>query len=235
MLKAVLIVITVIIPPLSSAQSFTGFWEVKEVKVGGKLKTPVAKWTRIHPDGSYQSGNGWIQNSVGTWRYNDEKKIFKPSETNGIVDPYGAFNLSFAADTMIWKREEDGMAVVVKLVKIRELPKATAELLVGIWDLEDVVRNNKSEKTALDPDDKQYIFIRWDRIYVERTAKGEQGGGYWHINGHRPEITFISYDENKKREGWNVSVDDHNLTMIGISASNKDVKFIYKRLHTFPD
>jgi hypothetical protein len=235
MLRIFILLVGVIIPQLSLAQSFTGFWEVKEVKVGEKITTPVAKWTRINPNGTYQAGNGWLQNSEGTWRYDEEKKLFRPVETNGIVDTYGAFRISFVPDTMIWKRDEDGMPVVVKWIKISELPKSTAELLVGIWDLEDVVRNNKSEKATVDPDDIQYTFIRWDRIYVERTAKGEKGGGYWHINGHKPEVTLISYDESKKREIWNVSVNDHSLTMVGISESNKDVKFMYKRLNTFPD
>ena len=67
-----------------NAQEITGFWEFKKVDVGGKIKTPVAKWTKIENDHTYRSGNGWLQNSVGTWTYDDKARQFSATETNGI-------------------------------------------------------------------------------------------------------------------------------------------------------
>ncbi len=143
----------------ASAQSVTGFWEIKEVKVGGKLMTPVARWTRINEDGSYQSGNGWQQNSEGTWKYDSNSHFFIPEETKGIKEPYGGFQVSFKEGNMIWQREEEGMPVTVTLVPIRKLPKSTADKIVGLWDLNDALQNGISIKSDFDPEDKYYIFI----------------------------------------------------------------------------
>jgi hypothetical protein len=219
---------------LSFAQTVVGFWAVDEVKVGNKIMTPVAKWTKINPDGSYQSGNGWIQNSEGTWTFDDKNKSFRLIETNGIVERFGAFKVSFLNDRMIWERDEEGEKVIVKLSRVVKLPRATSDLLVGLWKLRDVSNNGNSQREAFDPDNKHYIFIRWDRIYVERTPKGEKATGYWHINAHKPEITFICHDPGQLTKSWRVSVNDLQLRMTGISDSNKDLEMLYERINDFP-
>ncbi len=56
--KTSFLLLMVFLTSAAYAQSVAGFWEIKEVKVGRKLMTPVARWTRINKDGSYQSGNG---------------------------------------------------------------------------------------------------------------------------------------------------------------------------------
>ena len=50
----------------SKAQSITGLWGIDKVEVGIEELTPVAKWVRINENGTYQMGNGWLQNSEGT-------------------------------------------------------------------------------------------------------------------------------------------------------------------------
>jgi|SRR5688572_20307144 len=235
MLRILALLILVAICPPSVAQSIVGFWEVKEVKVGSEIKTPVAKWTKVNGDGTYQAGNGWLQNSEGTWRYDKLARSYSSFETNGIVDNYGAFKVSFKDSAMIWEREEDGLPVTVKLERIKKLPKSTADFLVGIWNLKEVLRNGQSEKSVFDAEGKHYIFIRWDRIYVERTPEGERATGYWHINGHSPEITFLSHSERKKAESWKVVVGENEVRMTGISDSNKDLVLEYTRIHDFPE
>jgi hypothetical protein len=219
----------------AQAQSIVGFWEVKEVKVGDKIMTPVAKWTRINEDGTYQSGNGWLQNAEGTWSLDKETNTFLPVEKNGIKDPSGPFQVNLSVNKMIWEREEEGMVVTVILEPIEKLPKSTADELIGLWDLKDVMKNGESKKASFDPHDKHYIFIRWDRIYVEQTPQGENISGYWYINGHRPEITLLSHSANKIPESWMVSVNDNELLLTGISDSNKGVENIYSRIHEFPE
>jgi hypothetical protein len=219
----------------STAQSIIGFWEVKSVSVGDKNMTPVAKWTRIHQDGSYQSGNGGIQNSEGTWTFNKRTQFFLPLETNGLKDVYGGFKVRFLKDQMLWEREEDGEIVIVKLERIEKLPKSPADMLVGLWDLKEISENGQTKTSALDPNNKYYIFIRWDRIYVERTPQGNRETGYWYINAHHPEITLMSHGESKKVETWKIGVTDKELKMEGISDSNKGTKITYERLHEFPN
>lgn len=217
-----------------SAQSIAGFWEVSKVQVGGQTMTPVSKWTKINKDGTYQSGNGWLQNAEGTWTYDKLKKLFTPSETNGIKDEFGPFTVELNDDTMTWLREEEGMIVTVSLKKITKKPKATADLLVGLWDLTAVSKDGTATLETFDPDNMYYIFIRWDRLYMERTTEGTRTSGYWHIHGHKPEVTLLSHDKNKQAETWHVEVAEKELKMTGISDSNKGVEMTFIRLNEFP-
>lgn len=219
----------------ATSQSVIGFWEVKEVMVGEKNVTPVAKWFKIDADGSYTAGNGWLQNAEGTWKYDPRTNTYLPSETNGLKDPFGAFKISFEGkETMRWERDEEGMPVIVTLTRTEKMPRSTADILVGVWDLTDVRENGASVMNTFDPNDSHYIFIRWDRIYVARTPDRTRTTGYWHIDGHKPEVTFISHDETKTPERWRVTVNDVDLQMEGISEQNKSVIRVYKRVNEFP-
>lgn len=219
----------------ASAQSLTGLWEMKEVTVGDKIMTPVAKWTTIDENGTYTSGNGWLQNSEGLWQYDNTTNVYTPTETNGLKDPFGGFDVSFeSSDLMTWQRIEDGMTVTVRLERIEKLPKSTADHLQGLWDLADHKLNGVSNMAEFDPADKHYIFIRWDRIYVERTHKGDRATGYWHIHGHKPEMTLLSHNAVRAPQSWRVDFNDGQLTMMGISDTNTDVERIYSRLDEFP-
>ena len=216
------------------AQDISGLWEIKKVLVGGQTMTPVAKWTNIHKDGSYQSGNGWLQNAEGTWTFDKSKKLYTPVETNGIKDEFGPFTVEFKNNSMTWLREEEGMIVTVSLEKINKLPKSTADRMVGLWDLQDVIKNGKSIIKVIDPNSKHYIFIQWSRFFLERTPQGKRSTGYWHIHDHKPEVTLLNHNEKKPAKKWNVSASANELKMIGISDSNKNIEMIYKRIHQFP-
>jgi len=218
----------------SVAQDIVGLWEVIEVTVGGKVMTPVAKWTRLNEDGTFQSGNGWLQNSAGIWSYDAKNTTFTLMELHGLPDSFGGFKISFDYDRMIWERMEDTDQVIVKLKKIAALPESTADRLVGLWDLKEMTRNGKSEKSAYDPNDKYYIHIRWDRMYVERATDGSKTYGYWHINAHRPELTLIRKD-GKSTESWTVEVEGKILKLSGISETNKSVQMGFTRINEFPE
>jgi hypothetical protein len=235
MQKVIPLLVAVMFHTSSLSQSVSGFWEVKEVMVGTDIKTPVAKWTRVNDDGSYQAGNGWIQNSEGTWSYDKSSQTYLPVEANGFDDHYGAFKVSFKDTQMIWEREEDGLHVTVKLERITKLPKSTADNFIGLWNLKEPLKKGASEKSLVNQNNKQYIFMRWDRMYVERTPNGDKRMGFWHMNAHRPEVTLISNLQDKKSESWTVLVNDSELRMTGISDSNKGVVMIYTRIHEFPN
>ena len=160
-----LALICMINPARLNAQEITGFWEFKKVDVGGKIMTPVAKWTIIDVDHTYRSGNGWLQNSVGTWTYDDKGRQFLPTGINGLKDEFGSFTVSFANENMMWEREEDGMKVQITMERIDEMPMSDADKLIGLWDLIQANKNGKIITSTFDPENKQYLFIRWDRIY----------------------------------------------------------------------
>jgi hypothetical protein len=135
---------------------------------------------------------------------------------------------------MKWERIEAGMKVVVTLRPIEQLPKATGDQLVGLWDLYGAKKEGQSILAKIDPEEKQYIFIRWDRIYKERDSAGQEGTGYWHIHGHKPELTLLSHNKGKKAESWKVAFEEGMLVLSGISDSNKGIEYTYKRLNSFP-
>src|SRR6056297_822698 len=221
-------------------KSVEGLWLMSHVNVGDQEMTPVAKWTQINADGTYESGNGWLKSSEGTWRYSTSDQTFRPEETNGLVDPFGPFEVSFPSgeicDEMIWSRDEDGMTVKVTLKRIDELPKAPADEIQGLWVLAEVQENDEVVTKQYDPEDRQYIFIRWDRIYVERTAGGQRQTGYWHMNGHSPEVIFLSHDAETDPQSWRVQTEDaHTLQLTGISDSNRDRIMIFSRINSFPE
>lgn len=217
------------------AQSITGFWEIHKVTVGEEVMTPVAKWTRIHPDGTFESGNGWLQNSAGTWTYDEKSSGLTLQDRFGLEDEYGPFLVHLLKDKMIWRREEDGMQVVVTLEKTDKLPISTADLLTGLWDLVRAEQAGKEITTRFDPRNQYFILIRWDRIYVERTPGGDRQTGYWHIHAHRPEVTFLSHAQGKNPESWEVKVTEKSLEMQGISENNRDLVLFFGRIHQLPE
>ncbi len=232
-----LFAIIVLIPAKSVAQteSLQGLWLMEHVRVGDQEMTPVAKWTRIHPDGSYESGNGWLKSSEGTWSYDENENTFLPEETNGLKDPFGAFAVEYVKDGMTWTRLEEGMNVVVKLKKISELPKAPADEVQGLWDLVKATEDETSVIENIDPEGSHYLFIRWDRIYVERDGEGNRSTGYWHMNGHRPEIILMSHNEGKESQSWSVSFDEkQDMVLKGISDFNQNQTLTYTRINEFP-
>lgn len=215
-------------------QAVVGFWEVTEVKVGDQIMTPVAKWIRINDNGIFQSGNGWLQHSEGTWLFDEKYNHFEILDPNAFEDEYGPFSISFEAEKMFWMRMEEGMPVTVTLEPIDKLPKSTADNLVGLWDLIAAEKEGTSIVETYDPEDKRNIFIRWDRIYVEWNAEGNRETGYWHIHGHKPEITLFSHQKGKDAESWEVSFERDNLILQGISDGNKSLKLSFKRVNKFP-
>ncbi|WP_340102940.1 hypothetical protein [Rhodohalobacter sp. 8-1] len=219
----------------SSNNNITGLWRITHVQAGDQEMTPVAKWTRISADGTYESGNGWLKSSEGTWSFDDQNKTFLPEETNGLVDPYGAFAVSVDGEEMTWRRDEGGTELVVSLAQIDALPKAPADKVQGLWDLSDVQENGESVINTFDPDNKHYLFIRWDRIFVERTPDGNRQTGYWYMNAHRPELTLMSHVPGTDPQSWTVEIsDDDKLQMTGTPDSNRELVKTYSRLDRFP-
>ena len=189
---------------------------------------------RIHADGTYESGNGWLQSSKGTWTFDPQQQTFKPTETLGLKDEFGPFSVSFNDEQMIWKRTEEDIPVVVTLEQISQLPKGPADQITGLWGLTKMSKAGEEQTATFDPDGKHYRFFRWDRIYVERTTEGQRFTGYWHMHGHRPEITLLSHRDNIPPETWRVSTTDTTCTLTGVSETNKGVVLEYERLGEFP-
>lgn len=231
-MKTILLIIIFFVPFHAQPQSPVGLWEAISVTAGGKVMTPVGKWTRINPDGTYQSGNGWQQNSEGTWSFDLATTFYVPVETNGLEDTYGGFKISFDKDTMIWQRHEDGLPVVVTWRSSKVLPRIPADLIVGVWELDPGATPEPSASLAAS---KHLLFIRWDRIYLEWNDTLEKRYGYWFINAHHPELTLISMDGTDSSVKWRISVDADTLTLTGISEGINASVLSFRRIHRLPD
>ncbi|SMO79352.1 hypothetical protein [Fodinibius sediminis] len=214
----------------------TGLWMIENVQVGGQEMTPVAKWTRINPDGTYESGNGWLKNSEGTWTYNEQARTFLAKETNGLTDPYGAFTVGLEEEQMKWVRTEEGQEVTVRMTRIHEIPRSPADKVQGLWEVDRDTHDGKKASSTSDPGKRHTLFIRWDRTYMEHTPEGQRQTGYWHMNAHRPEITFLSHGGEQKPPSWRIKViNDHEMVMTGLADSTKGQVVRYSRLKSFPE
>jgi hypothetical protein len=214
-------------------ETVIGFWEVEVVEVGEENMTPVAKWFKINTDGTYQAGNGWLQNGQGNWNYDAENKIYSSTDSLDIADEFGGFSVSFHNEKMVWERMEEGMHVKVTLLPIEKLPMSPADYLEGIWDLVKITKNEQSILNDFDIENNHKLFIRWDRIYINFSPEGKKLTGYWHIHGHKPEITLLPHQEDGKPESWRIEVNKKELLMTGISDSNRTIQRKYVRRNTF--
>ncbi|MBN7814565.1 hypothetical protein [Algoriphagus pacificus] len=221
------------IPAQAQKEKVIGFWEVENVAVGEENMTPVAKWFKINQDGTYQTGNGWLQNGEGQWDYDSKTNKYAAQDDLDVGDEFGAFDVSFTGEKMIFEREEEGMHVKVMLVPIEKLPMSPTDYLEGFWDLVEITENGQSILSEFDGEGKHKLFIRWDRIYNNFTSEGKRMSGYWHINGHRPEITLLPHQGDKGPESWKIEVSEKELVMTGISDSNRGIQRKYMRLKSF--
>lgn len=214
--------------------NLVGFWKVEKVQVGEENMTPVAKWFKINADGTYQAGNGWLQNGQGNWNYDIENNIYSATDSLGILDEFGGFTTTFDNGNMYWEREEEGRQIKVTLHPTEQLPMSPADYLNGIWGLVEITENEQSilTETDFDKGDKQKLFMRWDRIYINFSLDGKKLTGYWFIDGHKPEITFLPHQEDGKPESWKIEVNKKELLMTGISDCNRTIQRKYVRRNT---
>lgn len=220
-----LLIILLAIPFSTNAQSIIGFWTVDEVKVGDKNLTPVAKWFRYHKDKTYEAGNGWTQNDIGTWEYDEAKKEFLPESRNG-KDEYGPFKVKLSDEKMTWERMEDGMMVVVSLSRISEMPMSPKDSIAGNWELISVVNGGKDITSTYDSEKKETIFISWAETYRKTNPDGSHSSGYWHMDAHKPEFHFIDFNREVDFQVFVVSFKEDLLMM---QEKEDETVFTYRR------
>lgn len=207
-----------------------GLWVVKSVTVGEENMTPNARWMRFNPDFTQQSGNGWMQHSIGTWKLDPSKQALTIINTNGLDDSSDPFAVSISGNEMVWKRMEEGESVEVNLERATQLPTTYGDQLLGLWELEKAsgrYSTKSGETIALD-----YLFFRWDNGFVMGTAKGRIRGNYI-VDRHNPEVDLIPFDAEYSRASWKIDFEDNGITL---SLLNTDsvVTRTFRRTHEFP-
>lgn len=226
----ILLIFTGLLFNCKKANTIEGLWVVKSVKVGEDEMTPNARWMKFNSDFTQQSGNGWFQHSIGTWKFNEDSKALTVNNTNGLIDKNEPFKVSFNNNNMIWSRIEEGQNLKVILEKIEELPKTYGDELLGLWNLE----NSTGKGIFFDEsvENNEYLFLRWDKRFVVNSSEGRISGVY-NVHGHKPEIELIPYNDKIKRSFWKAEINDNQISLKLLNSDSLVVK-TFKRIHEFP-
>ena len=227
------LIIVIGIAFLSSCEkspSIEGLWIVKSVTIGDEEMTPDARWMRFNSDLTQESGNGWLQHSVGNWKLDTETNSLTIVNKNGIDDPNEPFKITLSNNEMIWQRTEEGQNVIIKLETTLRLPSTSGDKLLGLWKLEKAVGKGSYFSTSNVNDD--YLFFRWDKRFIIGTEKGRVHGVY-NVHGHKPEVELIPYGDQYPRDFWKINFGEKAITLKLLNTDSIVTrKFI--RIHNFP-
>lgn len=219
-----LLIITFSLSSSLFAQSeLKGLWVVEKVAMGEREMTPVAKWFDFDGEGSFRSGNGWMQNSSGYYEWNSISAELSVFDSLAIADPYGAFQVSINGNSMRWSREEEGNTVVVTASKSEDLPMAPQDYLVGMWELQTELADQTNPP--------EHLYFRWDRN-VLWWEDGERSRGLWNFNAHQPILLTIV---NDSRINWQVEVNEKSLKLKEITEAGDKSSIEYQRIYHFPN
>ncbi len=191
-----------------------GLWQVDQVMIGDELMTPTAKWFEFQNNGKQIAGNGWVQNGLGTWTYNATTHEFMTYDQKGRADEFGAFQLSFEGDKMIWQRTEEGMPVKVTLSPAEEKPLAPWDKIVGNWTFYKLESVDEDENLSTPSLTAFTYYFGWDRVYRKYDATGKRVAmGIWHIEAHSPWLWTIPYGDDSKT-GQSIKFEDDQLILV---------------------
>ncbi|GAB5409612.1 MAG: hypothetical protein BalsKO_19770 [Balneolaceae bacterium] len=208
-----------------------GLWEAVHVSVGTEEMTPIAKWTEIKEDGTFISGNGWLQNSDGSWKFDQTNSELTMIPKTGFEDPFGSFKVNFQTNAkMIWEREEEGQKVIVQYERISSIPKSWSDLATGIWDLKTATREGMDAMEEFDPTGDRFIFLRWDKLFTDYTSEGRISG-IWRIGAHSSALDILYYDNSKSPNYWQYSFEGDNEMIWKMG----EVTLTFSRLNSFPE
>ena len=194
--------------------SISGLWAVAKVSVGDEELTPTAKWFQLNADGSQFSGNGWVQNFKGTWKFDAAANTFLSVNDDGSPDEYGAFKVVMNADEMTWTRNEEGMTVKVSLYRVDEKPLAPWDKIVGNWTAIGLKNlNTETGKGSVTDLEEYSYYFGWDRRYRKYDSAGKRTEmGIWHIEPHSDWLWLIPYGDAPK-QGQEIKFDEHGMLL----------------------
>ena len=230
-MKKVLILISSILITNPVNAQLSGLWEVTNVKVGSEEMTPVAKWTHLFENGTFTSGNGWLQNSDGTWEFDSESSEVLVVTETGFKNEFGPFEVEMKGENgMIWSRIEGADLVYVHYKRIEEIPKSPATLAIGLWMVNEVINDGEIVTESYKKEHAMGVFVRWDNLFQEITSEGRVSG-IWRVNAHRPVLDVLFYDGKRSLEYWDLDFEGENKMI----WKREGLIIKYERLNSFPE
>lgn len=230
-MKKTVLIVGFILISLNAYSQVSGKWEVTKVVVGSEEMTPIAKWSHFLEDGSYTTGNGWLQNGDGTWDFDSESSKIQLITETGFEDQFGPFKIeTINSDEMIWYRQEFGEMVSVFYQRIDKTPKSPASLAVGLWMVKEVINEGEVLTEKYQSENAQAVFIRWDNLFQEITSEGRVSG-IWRVNAHRPVLDILFYDGKRPLEYWELDFENEDK----MTWKREGLTIKYERLNSFPE
>jgi hypothetical protein len=209
----------------SKQHPMVGLWQISTVTIEGEENTPDDKWMRFNADSTQESGNGWLQHSIGKWKLDGETKELLLHQENGWKDAFENFKVTFTDAGMTWSRMEDGQAVVVNMKKINKIPKRQADELYGIWKLHSTKIDDIEMKTV----ENTTIFFRWDKMFIAQD-ESNRSYGMFKAAGHEDKLELVYYNGECTREYWNFSVKNNILKLEAENSEQKTIQ-TYERIY----
>lgn len=223
-------VIGFLAPTFMMAQSLPGLWLVQEVSMGDQKVTPQERWFKYDDAGNFSSGNGWLKHSDGTYVYNPSDSSFEAHQVDEPIDEFGAFKLWFEGEKMIWQRIEADMQVTVKLERIEEVPPSLADKVQGLWQLDSIAFTDPEVTNSATDQPTEQLFLRWDREYRISNSEENMDRGYWHIHGHRPELTLISRSSEQTFTVYEIIQNGEFLILKLRDGADAGTRWYYQRV-----
>lgn len=213
-----------------------GLWQVEKVMVEDQVMTPDARWTRFDSSGNYYSGNGGYQHSRGKYRIDTIHHWVEMKEYQGIEEPFGPFAFRIYGDTLVLERMEEEALVHVVMLRVKELPMANADKVIGLWGIKAMTKEGKDVSAEFLPLEMNSIFLRWDRVYQQRWPNGSIISGYYQMNAHRPVLSIVSAHEDYVQvRKWRIEfIGDSEMKLYGYDKENEGVVMHLYRLTQFP-
>jgi len=206
----------------AQAQKFLGLWEIAKVEVGGQEMTPQSKWIEFDSLG-FKGGNGLLQNGAGLYDWDTVANTLSLNDTLGFKDLYEPFQVFWQGDTMIWRRVEDGAAVKVICLSAEVIPFRNCDAAVGVW-----VPSEESDSLS-------YLFLRWDRVYIEQYKDGRRFSGVWQAHAHRPELIFLPWDRKVKPRSYRIESGLWEELILHSNDDSSEDRQVFYRRRSFPD
>lgn len=214
-------------------KSMDGLWEITKVSIGEGEMTPVARWIRLNKDFTQESGNGWLQHSVGTWTLDPTNNLLGVNNSNGIEDKV-PFEVNLTGNTMTWKRIEMGEEVSISLRRISKIPTSEANKLFGLWKFTSIHMDSKEISDSLNPKNKATLYLAWDHNYKLSHYPDGDKYGIFKTHGHRQRMQMVvNYNTRQpKIEFYNFEIDKDTLHLKSV---NKNIQLKLIRIHQFLD
>lgn len=201
------------------SQSPIGSWEVVSVQVGDRSMTPQAKWI-VFEEAGFFGGNGFLQNSAGTYTWNPLELELHMEDSLGFPDPFSPFKLSWVRDTMVWQREEEGQLVRVFLGAMEEKPLRPADHITGVW-------------LAPESDSLAYIRFGWTQTYEFGYKEGPIQRGVWRCHPHRNEVILLPWKREEATRSYQLEIASWNDLYLKDFDGNQSWRL--KRSRDYPD